>query len=448
MPTSRKQESLKPIYKNPWYILATIEGDATDGLVFESTKTNKAIWNRYVSKILTKDQRRFLLDKGWIPENELNPISYDELHYFWHLRTSSIPGQENISPPELGTPENPSPITFEHVDFHRGFIADGYLFPMPLVVSSCKFRGLVNLTSSVFLSSLFFEDNSFLSAVFMQSAKLQIGAVFRKSEFKNITMNNSSFIGPADFSESKFEYVSSFMGCEVIGEADFSNSTFHRQAMFTGARFIGKSSFMNSTFQSTTDFAEAKFSFAPYFQGSKLHPDTIWPDQQKKNYWPDVPKNGPEAMYAERAWSSLKWAMAQVQRHDAELDFFARELEAKRVNLGWPKTWVIDLYGILSDYGRDALKPFTWWLRTFFFVFLVNYLCVPKIPQTISLDQVFTIASFTLGNAFPLGRGSDAVEGLGEVPRWLDFVSAGHTFLSLLFIFLIGLALRNRLRIK
>lgn len=448
MPTKRESKYLKPIYKNPWYILATVEGDATDELVFESTRTNKSIWNRYVSRILTKDQRRFLLDEGWISEKELNPISDDELLHFWQLRTASIAGEEAINPPELGTPENPNPITFERADFHRGFLADGYLFPMPLIVCSCEFKGLVNLTNSVFLSACFFEDNSFLSAIFMQNAKLQIGAIFRKSEFRTITMNNSSFAGPADFSDSKFEYVSSFMGCEVAGEADFSNSTFHRQAMFSGAKFLNKSSFMNSTFHSTTDFSESKFGFAPYFQGSKLHPDTIWPDQQKQIYWPDVPKNGLEAMYAERAWASLKWAMNQVQRHDAELDFFARELEAKKVSLNWMRARVIDLYKILSNYGRSALRPFFWWLMAYVFAFAINVLSFPKAEKGEDPVDVLTVASFTLGNAFPFGRETSVAEELIEIPRWLDFVSAGHTFLSLLFIFLIGLALRNRLRIK
>ena len=35
-----------------------------------------------------------------------------------------------------------------------------------------------------------------------------------------------------------------------------------------------------------------------------------------------------------------------------------------------------------------------------------------------------------------------------EIPLWMDFIAGGQTILGVIFLFLIGLALRNRFRIK
>jgi hypothetical protein len=49
--------------------------------------------------------------------------------------------------------------------------------------------------------------------------------------------------------------------------------------------------------------------------------------------------------------------MDKLKKHGDELDFFARELQSRRVFLGFWKGLPIAVYGFLSDYGRSYVQP-------------------------------------------------------------------------------------------
>jgi hypothetical protein len=51
-----------------------------------------------------------------------------------------------------------------------------------------------------------------------------------------------------------------------------------------------------------------------------------------------------------------------TEKHEDELDFFAREKQSRRVLLGPWRGLPIWLYGVLSDYGRSYARPFLWLL--------------------------------------------------------------------------------------
>lgn len=54
--------------------------------------------------------------------------------------------------------------------------------------------------------------------------------------------------------------------------------------------------------------------------------------------------------------------MDRLKKHEDELDFFALELQSRRVLLGAWRCLPIALYGLLSDYGRSYALPFLWLL--------------------------------------------------------------------------------------
>jgi|GEM_PF-3975037 len=58
------------------------------------------------------------------------------------------------------------------------------------------------------------------------------------------------------------------------------------------------------------------------------------------------------------AYACLKLEMDRLKKHEDELDFFALELQSRRVRLGrWGWGLPIWLYGLLSDFGRSYLRP-------------------------------------------------------------------------------------------
>ena len=56
------------------------------------------------------------------------------------------------------------------------------------------------------------------------------------------------------------------------------------------------------------------------------------------------------------AYACLKLEMDRLKKHEDELDFFALELQSRRVLLGIWKGLPIAIYGFLSDCGRSYFR--------------------------------------------------------------------------------------------
>jgi hypothetical protein len=128
--------------------------------------------------------------------------------------------------------------------------------------------------------------------------------------------------------------------------ARFSKATFGKESSFVNAKMKGETSFERATFKTEP----------PKFFGAELHEGTVWPASKD---WP-TPKNKDEAKEFVRAYERLKLEMDRLKKHEDELDFFALELQSRRVlqesvlkGSGLP----IALNGLLSDYGRSYARP-------------------------------------------------------------------------------------------
>jgi hypothetical protein len=103
-----------------------------------------------------------------------------------------------------------------------------------------------------------------------------------------------------------------------------------------------------------TSFENAEFRFSPpAFFNAKLHEGTVW----RGVTWPNLPKGADEAGKFVDAYERLKQEMDRLKKHEDELNFFALELQSRRILSG---NWVgipIALYGLLCDYGRSYVRP-------------------------------------------------------------------------------------------
>lgn len=220
--------------------------------------------------------------------------------------------------------------------------------------------------------------------------------------------------------------------------------------------------------KSETSFEAATFSHQPpRFFGAKLHEGTSWLGVN----WPDPTKNSTIEMFV-RAYERLKLEMDRLRKHEDEINFFARELQCRRMIEGdWKpvselrlfgrvfevppltipalpwfgipvRTFVVHrptfglaiwFYGLLCDYGRSFVRPLLWLL----FVVVVGALVEPF---------YLSLAS-TLG-AFGFRRELVSPHDLAKLTSFFRVFSGLQTIIGTVLLFLFGLAIRNRFRMK
>jgi hypothetical protein len=219
--------------------------------------------------------------------------------------------------------------------------------------------------------------------------------------------------------------------------ADFRGATFSR-ADFDKATFGGRSSFVNAEMKGETSFEGAIFDKEPpRFFGAKLHQGTVW----RGIKWP-LPKYKNEAGEFIDAYACLKLEMDRLKKHEDELDFFARELQSRRVLLGrWGWGLPIWLYGFLSDYGRSYFRP----LSALCIVSVIGagafWCCDARtFGEALGLSAANTLNVFGFLRAFNLA--------IDTPLAWLNVFAAFQIILGTILLFLFGLGIRNKFRMK
>jgi hypothetical protein len=196
--------------------------------------------------------------------------------------------------------------------------------------------------------------------------------------------------------------------------------------------------------KSITSFRGATFKTKPpEFFGTELHEGSVWPN---RDAWP-IPKATDEAEDFIHAYERLKLEMNRLQKHEDELNFFALELQSRRVlqeqklkGSGLP----IALYGLVSDYGRSYARPLYALIAVAAFGTLVLLLSGgPLAPwQSLGLGIANTLNVFGFRKDF-----FDAVT-IENLPTLLKILAAVQTILGTILLFLVGLGVRNRFRMK
>jgi hypothetical protein len=325
--------------------------------------------------------------------------------------------------------------------------------------------------------------------------------------FWNASFNGPTFFDGTTFAGPVFRYGASyesqvftagveFADAKFLSSANFVATTFCEGGNFRRVLFNGKVSFVNVDMRGPTSFERARFgSEPPQFFGARLHEGTIWRDVR----WPSIPGNSDQAGVFVDAYERLKLEMNRLNKHVDELDFFAMEMRCRRVLEGnWhpvpeiflfgsriavaplrvpilsvksrapgQQRWkaaipilavqsrtialrrpafglAIAVYGLLSDYGRSYLRPL---------VGLVATTVVGAIPiwGHLGLTRFWQAVGLSLAGTFgPFGFRKEffASALLDQLPGPLKLLAATQTVVGVILLFLLGLAVRNRFRIK
>jgi pentapeptide repeat protein len=490
---------------NPWYKLATLHGEPKhyeDKVVAE----NRVTWNRWMAPRIPDDLKAVLLKKGYTLK-ELTPFPGDELPTIDGISAGAEADFSDTKFEALFANNFvfPGTISFAGATFSDYAVFDGATFS-----GEARFDGATFSNDASFGSATFSGEASFDGATFgvyanfycatfggianfycakFINATFRGGVNFGEAKFRrHANFSFAKFSCSANFERAKFRNSASFFGATLSGNAnfsfakisgkgfdfinatfgddtDFSDATFSSDASFSRATFHGNAVFTNAEMKARTSFNDAKFSTPPQCFETKLHQGTTWHGV----HWPGVARTTAASSLSRRdqqlttierakefteAYACLKLEMDRLKKHGEELDFFARELQCRRVLLGQWKGLPIAVYGLLSDYGRSYSRPLLW---------LVVVVTFGAVPIRAHFGGGWSISTFTdhgisggavalsFANTFSaLGFRKDLIypELVQILPGWLKVFAALQTILGIVLLFLFGLGIRNRFRMK
>lgn len=265
-----------------------------------------------------------------------------------------------------------------------------------------------------------------------------------------VKFDNSKIDASIDFNNALFTgAVLSFERCLFNGHADFSNMQTEDQSM----RF----SFKSSTFNESLDLSYNDFSGVVDLTNTETS-NQISLVNLKCAFNKILLLKSADPLDTERL-RRLKEISKSNNDHVNSLRFHADEMRSKRWHygagvqefIGSAGVSVIDtVYDLTCDYGQSISRPVLWLL-------LIVSLFTSKYANIIGgyykLSDIGNIIMFSLGNSLPfipiskLAREEKIRAIFTEIPPTLYDWMVLQGGLSFVFIFLIGLGLRNRFKI-
>ncbi|MEQ8708425.1 MAG: pentapeptide repeat-containing protein [Rhodospirillales bacterium] len=327
-----------------------------------------------------------------------------------------------------------------------------------------KFHELANYQGATFNKLarfdqvMFQNDANFRNTNFLEFAKFESTSFRKTADF-----TRAIFQSIAIFKSSTFDELATFYHCKFQWHVNFREVTFGENVDLRGAanqedikRITGTVRFDDVTFSKTVDFTNREFlnttsfndtlfhTHAPVFANTRLHEGTTWHGVQ----WPGTPDDPIAARDMADAYSHLRRRSNAIQDHEAELDFYGRELRAKRAAVGGATGFLISLYEWSCGFGASVGLPLVW-------LFGLWASGPPFCRALLRLEGAAEIDGLTLygfslasvGGFFGM-RKEFFAEFMKDLPGTVLALSGAQSLLGAVFVFLLGLSLRNRFRIK
>jgi uncharacterized protein YjbI with pentapeptide repeats len=433
--TDADKPALRPANDNPWYCLATLYGEVPDnGPDDEITNKNRLFWNRWIAASLSDEERTKLAENGF-PKSELEPLSPEEKESFFRDFAARV-GREDALPPDPA-----EPCHFCYTQFDRDVDFSRFLFKW-VSFESATFAGVAH-----FGSVMFSDASNFAWAKFSRDAIFELAAFVRSANFEHVTF---SFI-TANFSSATFFSIANFESATFCFNAEFFSTIFSNYAFFNDTKFFGRNIFLNATFSGAAIFVDAVFRYTvPDFRGATMHEATEWSTHDAT--WPKPPNGRDFAKQQIQGYERLKLEMERLKKHEDEQFFFRKELRARR-GLTRPLSadWYLNFaYQASSNYGLSVWRPLVWLFVLFAVGCAAFYFVHATNPGATALT-ILHAAALSFGNIFPFVPSSH--DFLSETPfsgwsRIEKVIALGQTLLGTPLLFLLGLALRNRFRMR
>ncbi|TMP37372.1 pentapeptide repeat-containing protein [Pseudoalteromonas rubra] len=374
-----------------------------------------------------------------------------------------------------------------------------------------KFSGVADFGKATFRGTAYFREATFVLDVCFRDASFSKKVDFRSAIFcKPVDFEGATFDDDASFSYSVFNSIVNFREVAFNGNANFGCATFNCGALFRKVTFGSKVSFLATNISEVLEFTsslfESSFEFSPAkaekitvldFTGASFEKLFILsgyykciPDlrQTKTIHHIDLsqfiikPKRGLVIGLGYTKYfisddverlCRLKEIASSNKDHKRMLAFNADELRHSRWIEGNPLKYILNLlYSITSNYGQSVFRPMLLLILSIImfahFTFIEAKLLKSELSTEVieipleqnsaslvgrHLDEkaALTVSIATVAPFISISKGAREralTELFGDkLPSSYDLYSYLHAFMSFIFIFLIGLGLRNRFRI-
>jgi hypothetical protein len=213
---------------------------------------------------------------------------------------------------------------------------------------------------------------------------------------------------------------------------------------FDRVEFAGRADFTSCEFKSDISFAGAKFkSQVPAFYDTKFREGTDW----GQSTWPPPPKDKEAADRQVYAYERLKAEMERLNRNLEAQFFFAKELRAQRERETRHslRRALNFAYQILSGYGQSVRLPVFWLVMVFVFGASLFALVPVYKGAPLAYDEAAGLSITNLISLLPYKVDNDISAHLSPFAKIIGDI---QSFLGVTLLFLLGLALRNRFRMK
>ncbi len=360
------------------------------------------------------------------------------------------------------------------------------------------FNGIADFFGATFSGHGVFEDATFSSFVDFERVAFEADADFFGATFKGYARFwKTTFSGHGVFEETTFNGDVDFWKTTFNAEADFTSAQFTGKTVFDGSRFKGRTLFLGiraddeATKTQISPGVEADFTDAIVDQPDGLifrDADLrkwrfLGTDVRKAEFtgvtWPEIGgmtwKNkdqvtlfrirGRVGVYdeiasvpgdevrkfaeIERLYRELKQNFEERRDSDRAGDFHYGEKETRRLNPETPRwtRWLLFLYRVFSGYGERYLLPLRWATGLFLLGTWVHYVHVIS-PTDAGQSLVWTNFSEWGRSAIHTVRAMFLLKPTDGAPTGVlaDGVSTALSLLGPLFLGLLALAIRQRLR--
>jgi hypothetical protein len=305
-------------------------------------------------------------------------------------------------------------------------------------------------------------DVSFFGAQFGEGDVLFVKAKFGKG---NVSFSNIEFgKGNVHFNEAQFgEGNVRFDQATFTGPLYFLRVTTSIDASappsfsFSGAAFRSSAVFDLTVFDNVPDFRYSQFGREPSLEGTKV----VYNESGGRWKWLHHAAQDDTSKYRR-----LRRLAIDAKDHDRELEYFSYELRAKFRNpLDIVPYLPIGAYHLISDFGRSVCRPFV--CLIFIWVAAAGIFCLKskKVLQVTTPEGVDSLVADALllsaSNLLPFVAWSKATReahfgalfgeagnGAATSLNWVvEITSYCEGISGLILFFLIGLAVRNKLRL-
>jgi len=325
----------------------------------------------------------------------------------------------------MGTEFGDGRTTFSHAEFGKGGVffneanfGNGYLGFSEVIFE----KGIVDFTKARF-------GNGFVD--------------FSKAQFRE---------GDTYFDEVKFKE----------GPVSFQRALFDGHfsiADLKAPNTIKDLSMRHCTFEKSLDLSGNKFTCIPDLTNTKL---TNQLSLDRLECIPAIDSKGNTDPLDIERLCRLKELAAAHKNHDQALQFHVQEMRAKRYQLSNSVSdkvlRLLDyLFDITSEYGRSISKPAKWLSWTAVFYSIIYWEIGMSINTKLGdltnfgnglLYSLSQIIPFTASGKVSATESAEQLFASADnIPNWFYAISLSQGLVSFIFIFLLGLGLRNKFRI-